>query len=86
MMTYPSHGLSMKRNWGTVKKCPHCVKTNITMTCKDQITCGGITCRDLQNKKAARDRTAARKALRVAAQEAAWTLDCTSRIPHSICH
>lgn len=71
MMTYPSHGLSMKCNFGTVKKCPHCVKINIIKTCKTMITCGGITCRDLQNKKAARDRTAARKALRSAVQEAA---------------
>jgi hypothetical protein len=71
MMTYPSPGMIMNRNHGTIPKCPHCIKTDIIKTCKAQITCGGITCRDLQNKKAARDRTSARKAIRSAVQEAA---------------
>lgn len=50
MMRDFSPGLAMRRNWGTIAKCPHCDKINIVMTHKNQITCRGEKCQRAQNR------------------------------------
>lgn len=40
-----SPGQHMRKDFGTVTKCPHCPKTNITRATPMQITCNGKECR-----------------------------------------
>ena len=55
-----SPGQHMKKNFGTIKKCPHCTKTDITKITSAQITCNGKECRAAArraNDKKHRDKT-----------------------------
>lgn len=67
MMIAPFTGYHLGGNFGRVAQCPHCTRTDIAKVNKAQVTCGGLACREKQNKAAARLREARNKRKRATA-------------------
>lgn len=60
------HGFT--HDWGIVKKCPYCTRTDIKRETYNQVTCGGTTCRLQHNNRAQQKHRKARKRAKAKAE------------------